>query len=200
MSKKILIFIILIVAIVLCYALFQLPEQVVEEGGKYCSVDDDCVVFGETGDCNCGCYNKENLPSLTEGECFCAAPTSCKCADGTCEGVFVSISNFEECVEAGYPIFESYPRQCVTSNEETFIEEYCANTDFSYIMTLEKAKEIAINSECGDTLKESYMCNEITGTYWIDLDIEKEGCNPACVINIETEEAEINWRCTGLIE
>lgn len=43
------------------------------------------------------------------------------------------------------------------------------------------------------------MCNEFTGTYWIDLDIEKEGCNPACVVNVETREAEINWRCTGLL-
>jgi len=44
-----------------------------------------------------------------------------------------------------------------------------------------------------------YICNEDTGTYWIDLDIEKEGCNPACVINVETKEAEINWRCTGVL-
>ena len=198
MSKKILIFIVLVVAIVLCYALFQLPRQVIEEGGKYCSIDNDCVVFGETGDCNCGCYNKENLPSSTGGECFCEAPNSCKCINGECDGLF--IANFKECVEAGYPIFESYPRQCKASDNNTFIEEYCAKEDFLHIMTLEKAKEIAINSECGDRLKENHMCNEITGTYWIDLDIIKEGCNPACVINIETEEAEINWRCTGLIE
>ena len=32
-----------------------------------------------------------------------------------------------------------------------------------------------------------------------DLDIEKAGCNPACVINVETRTAEINWRCTGLL-
>ncbi len=45
----------------------------------------------------------------------------------------------------------------------------------------------------------SYVCNEGTGTYWIGLNIEKEGCNPACVVNLETRTAEINWRCTGLI-
>lgn len=44
------------------------------------------------------------------------------------------------------------------------------------------------------------MCNEITGTWWIDLDVEDaEGCNPACVINVVTNQAEINWRCTGLL-
>jgi len=76
----------------------------------------------------------------------------------------------------------------------------CTKKGTVYTMTLADAKEIAINSECGNRLKDSYMCNEYTGTWWIDLDIKKEGCNPACVVNTETEEAEINWRCTGLIE
>jgi len=47
--------------------------------------------------------------------------------------------------------------------------------------------------------QKSYVCNENTGTYWINLNITKEGCSPACVVNIETRTAEINWRCTGLI-
>jgi len=67
-------------------------------------------------------------------------------------------------------------------------------------MTLEEAKQIAIASECGDMLIEgTQFCNSDTHTWWIDLDIEKEGCNPACVINTETKEAEINWRCTGVV-
>jgi len=47
--------------------------------------------------------------------------------------------------------------------------------------------------------EKAYVCNEGTGTYWINLNITKEGCSPACVVNLETETAEINWRCTGLI-
>jgi len=57
-------------------------------GSKSCVVDSDCVVFGRDGDCNCGCYNKGDLPSGTGGACFCAAPESCSCVDGVCEGVF----------------------------------------------------------------------------------------------------------------
>ena len=53
-----------------------------------CTTDSDCVVYGETGDCNFGCYHKDHLPTGTGGECFCLAPTSCKCIDGQCEGVF----------------------------------------------------------------------------------------------------------------
>lgn len=40
----------------------------------------------------------------------------------TCE--FLDITNFEECANAGYPVMESYPRQCrVPGAEETFVEE-----------------------------------------------------------------------------
>ncbi len=39
---------------------------------------------------------------------------------GGCEKI---INNFNECVEAGYPIMEIYPSQCVTSSGESFIED-----------------------------------------------------------------------------
>jgi len=78
-------------------------------------------------------------------------------------------------------------------------EEFCQKKDTDMELSLSEAKDIALLSECGDSLKDTYICNEITGTWWINLDIEKEGCNPACVINVETKTAEINWRCTGLI-
>jgi len=44
--------------------------------------------------------------------------------------------------------------------------------------------------------------NEITKTWWFDanLNATKAGCNPACVVDATTKTAEINWRCTGLIE
>jgi len=33
------------------------------------------------------------------------------------------INDFESCVQAGYPILESYPRQCKTPDWQTFVEE-----------------------------------------------------------------------------
>ncbi|UCD20804.1 MAG: hypothetical protein JSW08_03460 [archaeon] len=33
------------------------------------------------------------------------------------------VTNFEECVEAGYPVTESHPRQCRTDTGEVFVEE-----------------------------------------------------------------------------
>ena len=64
-------------------------------------------------------------------------------------------------------------------------------------MKLSEAKEIAIEN-CGE-LKESYSCNEGTNTWWIDLDLEKEGCAPACVVDVLDKSTEINRRCSGLI-
>ena len=31
------------------------------------------------------------------------------------------------------------------------------------------------------------------------IKLEKQGCAPACVVNVVTKKAEINWRCTGLL-
>lgn len=67
-------------------------------------------------------------------------------------------------------------------------------------MTYEAAKEKAEFGCKEGALKETHFCNDSTGTWWIDFspDILKEGCNPACVIFVDTGETEINRRCTGL--
>jgi len=79
--------------------------------------------------------------------------------------------------------------------------EFCVKKDTNEKLSLTEAKQIALNSDCVNegTLKDTYMCNEYTGTWWLDLDVEKQGCMPSCVINVATKEAKINWRCTGLI-
>jgi len=160
---------------------------------KECVNDEDCVVFGESGDCNCGCFNKNYEQWEAGGRCFCAAPISCKCVDGKCEGIF-DVNDFETCAKATGQVMESYPRQC-NYEDKTFVEESCQSNGI--ILTLADAKQIA-KDECGE-IEETYVCNEFTGTYWIDLVLEKPGCNPACVVDLETREAEINWRCTGVI-
>ena len=67
-------------------------------------------------------------------------------------------------------------------------------------MPLEQAVEIAENSDCrGKLITETAMYNNNTKTWWIDLELEKPGCNPACVIRESDNTAAINWRCTGLI-
>lgn len=45
------------------------------------------------------------------------------------EGEVISILSFEDCALAGYPIMESYPRQCKTPEGLTFAEELPLETD-----------------------------------------------------------------------
>jgi hypothetical protein len=76
-------------------------------------------------------------------------------------------------------------------------EQYCIKTGTDNQLSLSQAKEIGASSECGENYADSYICNEITGTWWIDLNINKLGCSPACVVDVVSGKAEINWRCTG---
>lgn len=81
---------IMVVVMVVGYWFYQSrlapKEEVVPEGSKDCVTDDDCVVFGKDGDCNCGCFNKNYQWEREEGDCLCAAPTLCQCVAGQCEG------------------------------------------------------------------------------------------------------------------
>lgn len=62
------------------------------------------------------------------------------------------------------------------------------------------------SSDCSmaGVLTDEINYNAVTKTWWIDLErmpeLEKDGCNPACVVSEETKTAEVNWRCTGLVE
>ncbi len=183
------------------------------------------------------------------------------------------INSFEDCVNAGNPVMESYPRQCRTDSGMTFTEkveqkipgmteEYCSQAGGNWnecsskcmlenqgkegvactlqceqlcecggiagfscpegyycklpesgvadalgycenpVMDIHEAEQIAQNSDCvadGSIVGEGYY-NPNSKTWWFDLDTEKQGCNPACVVSEETKTAEINSRCTGLLE
>lgn len=68
-------------------------------------------------------------------------------------------------------------------------------------MTEAEARAIAEQSECAEAgaLAETAFFNPVTGTWWIDLAADKPGCAPACVVDVATGAAEVNWRCTGLL-
>jgi len=92
MNKKTIIIIVIVIIVIagIGYWIYQsssTPEEITEAEAKNCENDSDCVVFGKNGDCNCGCFNKD-FQWKKEGDCFCAAPESCKCVNGKCEGVF----------------------------------------------------------------------------------------------------------------
>ena len=101
--------ILLVIAIIL--GIYSVGTEIPEEA-KNCVSDEDCIVFGESGDCNCGCFNKDYQWS-SGGECFCAAPASCKCLNGNCEGVFGDLE--QACVNSGGTVRTSLC--CLSTND-----------------------------------------------------------------------------------
>ncbi len=85
------------------------------------------------------------------------------------------------------------------------LTDFCAKENSPAKMNLQEALDIFGQSGCASlgnpSAQQAPFCNAYTGTWWINLDPKepKPGCNPACVVNVETGEAKINWRCTGLI-
>jgi hypothetical protein len=171
-----------------------------------------CAEEGGTLSSTLCCSTVDDFPDTCNlDDCGCAPNSSrvvktCYCGEGRCfdgNGCIAEVTDFDTCVSAGYPVMEIMPRQCSTPDGKVFTdtENLCTSPEGGS-MNLEDARQIALVSDCIDEgpLTEYYMCNSFTGTWWFDMDADKPGCNPACVVNIATGDAEINWRCTGIIE
>jgi hypothetical protein len=57
------------------------------------------------------------------------------------------INSFDDCAKAGYPILESYPRQCKTPDGRTFVEESVINADLDARFQLKINQIATIKSE-----------------------------------------------------
>lgn len=117
--KKISIIVIIIILIaVVVYLVLQYAKSPSITDEKVCVADEDCVVFGETGDCNCGCFNK-NHNWEKEGDCFCLAPKSCKCVEGVCEDVFEEpiVEGWETYTNERLRVKINYPSEMTISSE-----------------------------------------------------------------------------------
>lgn len=94
----------------------------------------------------------------------------------------------------GYQMFNTY--------KQNIGPDYCVKKDSSFSLSRKESIQIAIQSSCmkeGYLLPFGYECNNYTGTWWLNMMVKGHmGCSPACVVNVETKQAEINWRCTGL--
>lgn len=91
---------------------------------------------------------------------------------------------------------------CQTSDSsDSRLAQSCISEATGASMPITEAMQIAKDTCKDGTLKDTRVCNEGTATWWIDFQptSAKQGCNPACVVNVDTKQAEINWRCTGLI-
>ncbi|NIO23188.1 MAG: hypothetical protein GTN38_04150 [Candidatus Aenigmarchaeota archaeon] len=201
--RAVMILVVLVLAVVVSGCVTYFPAETAEEQA--------CVNSGGSVTEGVCCLQTEDFPNTCLiGPCGCSPENShevkiCDCGEGRCfdgDACVPLVTSFTECVEAGYPVIGSIPRECRTPDGRNFTEadEHCI-TPFNESMTLFEARRIASESDCvkDGTLKDISFCNADTATWWIDLDIEKPGCNPACVVSIVDGTAEINWRCTGII-
>lgn len=117
------------------------------------------------------------------------------------------LDSFDACVSAGYPVMESYPRQCRDGSGKLHVEAMANETEVEEVvmveptLTMAGAQSIATSSTvCTDEgpigTFETYNPN--SGTWWFTLEVERKDCGPACVVDDRTKTAEVNWRCTGL--
>ena len=102
-------------------------------------------------------------------------------------------------LEFGINYARSWETQPIKS--QRYIFNIGVDANLAEAMSEADARTLAASSECGQqgALKEKAFYNDWTGTWWIDLDVEKPGCYPACVVDVETGQTEINWRCTGAL-
>ncbi len=116
------------------------------------------------------------------------------------------VTNFEECIAAGNPAMESYPRQC-RHGEETFVEEIVNKTDADFVSLVTQEEAILISGNTNDCTMAGIPAstaayNTVSKTWWVDLErmpeLENDGCDPACVVH-EDQTAEVSWRCTGIL-
>ena len=91
-----------------------------------------CLASGGTVGAAVCCLSADDFPgTCLIGACGCSAENShgvktCICPRGRCfNGIACvdMIGSFEECVAAGYPVMESYPRQCRVPGGPTFTEQ-----------------------------------------------------------------------------
>jgi hypothetical protein len=106
----------------------------------------------------------------------------------------LSITNFQECVEAGYPILESYPQQCRTQDGRIFVE-YIGNE-------LEKMDLIRINNPRPNQIISSPLLieGEARGFWFFEADfpvklLDDQGNE--IVVSFATAQGE--WMIEGFV-
>ncbi len=106
----------------------------------------------------------------------------------TCKEPAAAVNSFEECIDRGYPVLESYPRQCKTPEGKTFSEDIGNE--------LEKQDLIRVNEPRPNELIRSPL--EISGEargYWFfeaDFPVKIFDSNSE-LLGMAIAQAESDW-------
>jgi len=86
----------------------------IEQGPIRCITDEDCIIFGDENNANCGCFHKDSQWEPIEiGTYSRPVPTHCRCIDGACGVV----------LESNSPDFDLvYIKKIYTEKEKEYLE------------------------------------------------------------------------------
>jgi hypothetical protein len=151
-----------------------------------------------------GAANKnKNKPPVDFNE---PAPTATSTAQNAATSTAVeqnastttAINNFDDCVAAGKKVDGEAPhRRCVVSDTLAYIEIETCKATTGESMNIFEAQRIFDASACSreGSAKEIHVCDEANGTWAIGILTYAKDCDPACIIDVKTKTAKIDWRC-----
>lgn len=100
--------------------------------------------------------------------------------------------------QAGYDVDgNKIPTESIQKNDHLL-----CTSDTGVSLDLEKAYEIALDSECAEEtviLKTGFCINNNGGLVSLDAEPIHSTCNARCNISINEQSATINWMCTGAV-
>ncbi len=166
-------------------------------GYTWCEANQVCLPAG--GNCTAICTQEEktcpdgSMVGRTGPDCaFAPCPNnSAPVVANTTPPIVGNDSDAHGCKgSAGYTWCEA-KQACIRPWEEP-----CeGNLTDSQVMAIAQSSECAKDGNLSDQI----TFNSNSDTYWIDMSANMSGCSPACVV-YENGSADVNWRCTGLIE
>jgi len=109
-----------------------------------------------------------------------------------------TIKSFEECLAAGKEITGNKPkRQCIVTDDLIYVEIETCKAPTGEKMNVYEATRAFESGPCGleGSAKENLTCNETTGTWWVDIQAYRKGCNPSCSIDVASKKSEVHWNC-----
>lgn len=110
------------------------------------------------------------------------------------------IKTFEQCAAAGKKVTGTKPhRTCQVNDKLQYIEIELCTAPTGESMNIFDAQRVFDMSQCSreGSAKDTHYCDAKAGAWVIDIQTYRKGCNPACVIDVKTKTAKVDWRCTG---
>lgn len=109
-----------------------------------------------------------------------------------------TVLSFEDCVAAGYPVMESYPRRCATPDGRTYTEELPGK--ITYTQATEDLITVSLPFPGAVTGKEFMVTGSARGTWYFEASFPIEVLDQdGNLLAMGHAEATSNWMTTDFV-